>query len=1018
MKKIQTRLFLSSLFSFLCFLSWAQPSISGPMFPCPGAEATYSVATFCDSAYVWSLDSPLGSIQGANDGQSVTIDWESEGSAVILLTVIESTSDTCSGGGQYTVPISIEIVPIQTELSFTACNGTCVEYNGDQLCDSGTYTYVFTSWLGCDSTVLVDVAVNPGPIVIDMGTICAGSAFICGQEFTLPGSYETTCYCDTTVQFTIAPAPSITLQPASMPCDGSDLTLQASVTPANAALQWTAANGGEIISAAQSLQPVVGSPGVYCLLANDPDSGCTSESCMFVSPAILLDVGFDTLPCAGPNEIVYQIGGSVNTPFTFFLSENGEAPSSFQTSELAGSFETDITEDTQFQFWVVDNEGCVSDTTELAVDVFSGDIEFTVEQEGCDPATVTAIFNNLIDTVIVYDWSNNGGFGPSIEVSSSGWYAVTITDLFTNCNIVDSVFVDLDYSGTCAIIEGQVNEDLNDDCLPGNDDPALEGWLVVASGNNVYYGTTDAAGHYSIPVEPGSYTVSIETPNPFWEACENSLPVALPTADETANVDFLLDRLPGCPIMTVEISTPNLRRCSSNNFYYVHYCNDGVEAAEDAYVVVNFDPFIQIISSPLAYQDLGNNAYRFDLGTVGAGECGDFQVQVMVGCNAFLGQTHCTDAHIYPDTTCLPPDPQWLGASLDMQVECLDSVYFTIENVGTAPMSQPLEYLVIEDAVMLMTVPDGPILNPGESVRLAYPANGSTWRVEVQQEAFHPAAVAPVLVVEGCNAGGGEVSAGFVNQFSLGDEVGFVDIDCTENSGSYDPNDKQGIPVGYGTEHYLKPGTPVDYLIRFQNTGTDTAFNVVVKDTLSRFLDVASVRPGASSHFYKFETYGEGILKFTFPDIMLPDSNVNVEGSQGFVKFKVWPKSNVPLGSLLENSAAIFFDFNEPVITNTVSHVIDENFITVTGIHTAIENVEMKAYPNPFDESVKFEIDGYPVGKPLIFRLIDQLGREVEQKDFQAPGFDFVNNELPSGLYFFEIKDGGDLVAAGKLLRR
>ncbi|MCB0556652.1 MAG: hypothetical protein KDD02_24110, partial [Phaeodactylibacter sp.] len=63
-------------------------------------------------------------------------------------------------------------------------------------------------------------------------------------------------------------------------------------------------------------------------------------------------------------------------------------------------------------------------------------------------------------------------------------------------------------------------------------------------------------------------------------------------------------------------------------------------------------------------------------------------------------------------------------------------------------------------------------------------------------------------------------------------------------------NDKQGFPRGYGDEHYIYPGTDLEYLVRFQNTGNDTAFLVVIRDTLSEFLDIATVRPGAASHPY------------------------------------------------------------------------------------------------------------------------------------------------------------------------
>jgi len=71
------------------------------------------------------------------------------------------------------------------------------------------------------------------------------------------------------------------------------------------------------------------------------------------------------------------------------------------------------------------------------------------------------------------------------------------------------------------------------------------------------------------------------------------------------------------------------------------------------------------------------------------------------------------------------------------------------------------------------------------------------------------------------------------------------------------------------------------YKIRFQNTGTDTAFNIVVLDTLSDLLDVSTFVPLVSSHPYALEIVDSNVLKYSFENIMLPDSNINEPGSHG-----------------------------------------------------------------------------------------------------------------------------------------
>ena len=178
----------------------------------------------------------------------------------------------------------------------------------------------------------------------------------------------------------------------------------------------------------------------------------------------------------------------------------------------------------------------------------------------------------------------------------------------------------------------------------------------------------------------------------------------------------------------------------------------------------------------------------------------------------------------------------------------------------------------------------------------------------------------------------GEFSLGFVTQFPLDDESLTIDEDCQENRGSYDPNDKTGYPKGFCQAKYIRTDQEIEYRIRFQNTGTDTAFNITVTDTLSHFLSPASVRPGTSSHPYEYALLGEGVVKFTFPNIMLPDSNVNKPASHGFVKFSVKQQADNPMGTMIENYAGIYFDFNDPIHTNTVRHTIGDDFVEMQGV--------------------------------------------------------------------------------------
>jgi hypothetical protein len=66
----------------------------------------------------------------------------------------------------------------------------------------------------------------------------------------------------------------------------------------------------------------------------------------------------------------------------------------------------------------------------------------------------------------------------------------------------------------------------------------------------------------------------------------------------------------------------------------------------------------------------------------------------------------------------------------------------------------------------------------------------------------------------------------------------FKDIHCSAIIMAIDPNDKIATPAGAG--HDIPKDTTLDYMIRFQNTGNDTAFHVIIRDTLSSLLDPTS----------------------------------------------------------------------------------------------------------------------------------------------------------------------------------
>lgn len=155
-------------------------------------------------------------------------------------------------------------------------------------------------------------------------------------------------------------------------------------------------------------------------------------------------------------------------------------------------------------------------------------------------------------------------------------------------------------------------------------------------------------------------------------------------------------------------------------------------------------------------------------------------------------------------------------------------------------------------------------------------------------------------------------------------------------TGSFDPNDISVSPPGYSSQGYITHAQELNYTINFQNTGTDTAFNVTVVDTLPLTLDKYSLQVVGYSHPYSYAFKPGNVVAFHFNNLLLPDSNINEPASHGYIKFRINQQPGNVAGTTIENSASIYFDYNAPVVTNEVLNTIFDcnqmSTVSITGL--------------------------------------------------------------------------------------
>ncbi|MGN6292076.1 MAG: T9SS type A sorting domain-containing protein [Chitinophagaceae bacterium] len=194
-------------------------------------------------------------------------------------------------------------------------------------------------------------------------------------------------------------------------------------------------------------------------------------------------------------------------------------------------------------------------------------------------------------------------------------------------------------------------------------------------------------------------------------------------------------------------------------------------------------------------------------------------------------------------------------------------------------------------------------------------------------------------------------------------------------AGSYDPNDKYGNWGSFMPVQKVVNSPYINYIIRFQNTGTDTAFTVHVRDTLDSRLDWTSLQMLDASHKYNLSITNKNRLDWAFTDINLVDSNRNEPASHGYVTYRIKTKNNVPAGDTIHNTASIYFDYNLPVMTNNAfTRIVNENIalpLTLLDFRAGYQSPEAVLFWQTADE---YNVDRFEIERSTDANHFEKAG--------------------------------------------
>ena len=567
-------------------------------------------------------------------------------------------------------------------------------------------------------------------------------------------------------------------------------------------------------------------------------------------------------------------------------------------------------------------------------------------------------------------------------------------------------------------IGGQVFVDLNSNCINDNEVGVNQIVVQVSPGN--YTTMTDNNGFWHISNIPnGNYMVVYTKMFESNQWCNDSVLINNYNSSTFYEVNNGYQSIVSCTQPQVSVIIQSMRRCFSNQKIKINVKNKGTASQTilSPSLVVTLHPYFQIDNSSANYTFIGNGKYSFQLTDLSPGEDSTITLSTTVSCSAMIFQTLCVKAELFPSISCSPnhnqlgpinvngvpyflPSNPYDYSKLVTSANCfLDSVELNITNESLIPGSTMSSYLPVfiykNENLFLF---DSILLADNEYKNYHFLSNGETWSIKVLQHPLNSIESQTSSFIEGCPPGA-NWTPNYPLQFQSQSSYGLSDEACGITSGSFDPNDKTGYPLGIGNNHNITSGQQIDYCIRFQNTGNDTAFTVVILDTIDQKMNIGTIQNLCTSHESTFEILNGRVAKWTFSNIQLPDSTTNEELSHGWIKFRINQINNLLDGEQIKNKSYIYFDFNDPIITNQVFHTINNNFdIQQNGLNELFNFISIA--PNPTSNIITIQ------GKESMnqnFKIFDQMGREVYKGKLNGITTDVYLTNLSKGIYTLKI---------------
>ena len=215
---------------------------------------------------------------------------------------------------------------------------------------------------------------------------------------------------------------------------------------------------------------------------------------------------------------------------------------------------------------------------------------------------------------------------------------------------------------------------------------------------------------------------------------------------------------------------------------------------------------------------------------------------------------------------------------------------------------------------------------------------------------------------------------------------------------SCDPNEISVSPAGH-----ITAGTQLEYTVHFENTGTDTAYNIYVMDTLSDYLDPSTFRMVSTSvpemYISKMkDAANHTIMKLDFPGINLLDSSYHNLCNAMFI-YTIKTKAGLPDCTHIISRAGIYFDYNSVCMTNEAESIIGCWPSSVSSLQPIAGSPEV--YPNPASDELTIKMEN---GLFNAYSITTSIGTTILSQTITQPQTTISIKALPKGIYYVNFK--------------